>query len=164
MIDKNGRLFGKINIIDLSFIIIALAVALFALNRFGVFAPEKATGVAEKKLLLTMYQEEANTFTALNLNLGDPVSESFQNISFGNVTNIEIGDSVNWRSDKHGNQIITKRSGYSSVKLEMEASGTVGPSGLTIGGTKYYVGQLLVIRVGTSTLYARVESAEQINE
>lgn len=164
MIDKNGKLFGKINIIDLIFIVLVLAVAVFALNRFGVLSPEKATGTVEKKMILTMYQEEANNFTVSNVKPGDPVSESFQNISFGKVSEIEIGDPVNWGADQNGNQIKAGRDGYSSIKLKIEAPGTVTSSGLTIGGVKYYVGQILVIRAGTSTFFARVEGAEQINQ
>lgn len=37
MIDKNGKLFGKINIIDLTFLLILLAAALFVLYRAGGF-------------------------------------------------------------------------------------------------------------------------------
>lgn len=164
MIDKNGKLFGKINIIDLIFIIIVLAATVFAMNRFGVFSPDKAVGAVEKKLLLTMYQEEVNTFTLSNIKPGDPVSESFQNISLGKVSELNISSPVNWGADQNGNQIKTQRDGYSSITLKTEVPGTVTSSGFTIGGAKYYVGQLLVIRVGTSTLYARVEGAEQINQ
>ena len=164
MIDKNGRLFGKINIIDLIFIVIILAAAVFAMNRFGVFSPEKTTGGAENKMLLTLYQEEANTFTVSNIKPGDPVSESFQNVNFGKVSEIEIGDPVNWGADQDGRQVEAGRDGYSSVKLTVDAPGTVTSSGLTISGVKYYIGQILVIRVGTSTLYARVDGAEQINQ
>jgi hypothetical protein len=164
MIDKSGRLFGKLNIIDLIFIILMLAAAVFAMSRFGVFSPEKAAGTADNKMLLTMYQEEANTFTVSNIKPGDPVSESFQNTDFGKVSGIEIGEPVNWGADQDGRQTAAGRDGYSSIKLEIEAPGTVTSSGLTISGAKYYVGQILVIRVGTSTLYARVEGAEQINQ
>lgn len=41
MIDKNGKLFGRINILDLSFLVILLAAALFVLYRAGVFSPER---------------------------------------------------------------------------------------------------------------------------
>ncbi len=164
MIDKSGRLFGKLNIIDFIFIILILAAAVFAMNKFGVFSPEKTSGTVEQKMLLTMYQEEANTFTVSNIKPGDPVSESFQNTNFGKVTDIEIGEPVNWGADQEGRQTEAGRDGYSSIKLEIEAPGTVTSSGLTISGVKYYVGQVLVIRVGTSTLFARVEGAEQINQ
>ncbi len=163
MIDKNGKLFGRINIIDLSIIILLLAAALFVIYRADVFSPEN-TAASEDKILLTMYQEEAPAFAASNVKLGDPVSESFKNVSFGSVVSVETDNPVNWGADDEGNQIETQRDGYSSLTLKMEAPGKSGPSGLTIGGVKYYVGQILVIRVGTSTFYARIESAEQINE
>jgi hypothetical protein len=119
--------------------------------------------VQEDKILLTMFQEEVNSFTTANIKVGDPVIESFQNISFGKLVDFEIGDSINWGANDEGEQVRTKKDGFASVKLVMEAPGKVGSSGITIGGSKYYVGQLLVIRVGKSTFYARVEGAEQIN-
>lgn len=161
MIDKNGKLFGRINIIDLSFLVILLAAALFILHAAGVFSPEKAAA-PEEKMLLTMFQEEVNSFTPSNVKIGDPVTESFQNISFGKLVDIETGDSINWGADEEGRQVKTKKDGFVSVRLVMETPGKVGPSGLTIGGAKYYIGQFYVIRVGKATFYARIESAEQI--
>jgi hypothetical protein len=164
MIDKNGRLFGKLNIIDFIFIILILAAAVFVMSKTGIFSPERTTNTAEQKILLTMYQEQANNFTVSYIKPGDPVSESFQNANFGKVSEIEISDPVDWESDQNGIQTRTEKDGYSSIKLKIEAPGTVTSSGITIGGAKYYVGQSLVIRVGTATLYARVEGAEQINQ
>ncbi|NMA32992.1 MAG: DUF4330 domain-containing protein [Clostridiaceae bacterium] len=162
MIDKNGKLFGKINIIDLTFLVILLAAALFVLYRAGVFSPEKAAA-SEDRMRLIMFQEEVNEFTASNTKPGDPVTESFQNISFGKLVSIETGDSINWGADQEGKQVKTKKEGFVSARLVMETPGKVSSSGLTIGGSKYYVGQVLVIRVGKATYYARIESAEQIN-
>ncbi len=164
MIDKNGKLFGKINIIDLFFIIIVLAATVFAMNRFGAFSPEKTASTAEKMMMLTIYQEEVNDFTAYNVKTGDPVSESFQNIYFGKVSEVNVSGPVNWGADQNGTQIQTERDGYSSITLKVESPGTLSQSGLIIGGAKYYVGQVLVFRVGTSALYARLEGAEQINQ
>lgn len=162
MIDKNGRLFGRINIIDLSFIILVLAAALFVMYRAGVFSPEK-TAASEGRILLTMYQEEAPAFAASNVKEGDPVSESFKNVSFGRVVSVETGEPVNWGADEDGRQVETQRDGYRSLTLKMEAAGKTDSSGITIGGVKYYIGQVLVIRAGTSIFYARIENAEQIN-
>ena len=161
MIDKNGKLFGRINILDLSFLVILLAAALFVLYSTGVFSPEK-TAAPEEKILLTMFQEEVNEFTPQNVNIGDPVTEQFQNTSFGKLVDIEVSGPINWGADQEGRQVMTEREGYVSVRLVMEAPGKVGPSGITIGGSKYYVGQFYVVRVGKSAFYARIESAEQI--
>ena len=95
MIDKNGKLFGRINIIDLSILVLLLAAVAFILFWSGVFSPEKVV-VQEDKILLTMFQEEVNSFTTANIKVGDPVIESFQNISFGKLVDFEIGDSINW--------------------------------------------------------------------
>lgn len=163
MINKNGKLFGKINIIDLSFIILVLAAAIFIMYRAGLFSPEQIAA-PEEKMILTMYQDEAPVFAVSNVEIGDPVTESFKNISFGKIISVETGDPVSWGANEEGKQVETQRDGYCSLTLKMEAAGKVGNSGITIGGNKYYVGQTLVIRVGTSTFYSRIESAEQINK
>ena len=161
MIDKNGKLFGRINIIDLFLPCDNTGRARSSCS--GRECSRLKNRSSGRKILLTMFQEEVNTFTASNVKPGDPVTESFQNISFGELVDIEISDSINWGADQEGKQVRTKKDGFVSVKLVMETPGKAGPSGITIGGAKYYVGQFLVIRVGTSAFYARIDSAEQIN-
>lgn len=164
MIDKNGKLFGKINIIDAIIVIILLAALLFGAYKFGLFSPEKATAAVADKIRLVFYQEEVNNFTVENAKLQDPVTETLQNAYLGDVVDIKADKSVSWGYDKDGRQVKSTKEGYSSVLITTETTGTIGSSGILTGGSKYYIGQLMTLRVGTSTFYCRLYEAEKVQE
>ena len=162
LIDKNGKLFGKISIIDIGIVIMLLAAALFIVYKLDIFSPEQAPVNEGDKLKITFYQEEVYTFTAENVEIGDPASEQFQNISFGKVVDIKIDDSVSWGVEKDGKQVKSTRKGWLSVFITVEAKGIYGANGITIGGYTYHVGQYMILRAGTSVFYGRLYSAEKV--
>ena len=163
-IDKNGKLFGKVNIIDIIIIILLLVVLAFAAYKLGFFAPKQVISTETSKIRVVFYQEEVNTFTVENTNLDDPVSDATQNSSFGKVVDIESGESASWGVDRDGKQVMSAKDGYSSVYITAETTGTVRSTGISTGGRNYYVGQLLTLRVGTSAYYCRIYSAENVEE
>lgn len=162
MIDKNGKIFGKVSIIDLIIILIVIAVGIFGIRRLGLFSPKESATDIKNNLRITFYQEEVNSFTANNVNLEDPTTETLLNKSFGKVVNIEKGDSVSWGEDQNGKQVKTTKAGWSSIFITMETNGTLGPNGISIGGSTYYIGQFITLRVGDSIFYGRIYSAEEI--
>lgn len=163
-IDKNGKLFGKINIIDIIIIVLLLAALIFVVYKLGLFSPKQVISTQTNKIRIVFYQEEVNTFTVENTNLNDPVTDALQNNSFGNVVDIKSGESASWGADKDGKQVMSGKDGYSSVYITTETTGTVSSSGISTGGGNYYVGQLLTIRVGTSAYYCRIYNAENVEE
>ena len=138
MIDKNGKLFGKISIVDIIIILAIIVAGLFFVRRLGIFSPKSAITNSGDKLQVTFYQEEVNSFTANNVKIDDPTTETLLNMSFGNVANIEVGPSVSWGEDKDGKQVKSTKEGWSSVYITMETNGILGPNGISIGGSKYY--------------------------
>lgn len=161
IIDKNGKFFGKISIVDILLVIMFIAVLLFSLNKIGLFSPKDALVNNYDKIELVFYQEEMNTFTANNVTIGDPATESLQNSSFGNVTEVQIDDSVSWGSDIDGTQVSTSKEGYSSIYIHLDSSGTVGPNSLTIGGSSYYIGETITLRVGNSIFFGQIYDAKK---
>ena len=59
MIDENGRLFGKVNIVDLLIVIIILAAAAFL--GYKLLGPE-STAANTQKVLVTLYCEETPNY------------------------------------------------------------------------------------------------------
>lgn len=162
MIDKNGKLFGKISIIDIGIIILVIIAGLFIVRKLGIFIPKENITNNNDKIKVVFYQEEVNSFTANNVKLEDPTTETLLNMSFGNVVDIEIGDSVSWGEDKDGRQVKSTKNGFSSVFITMETNGILGPNGINIGGSNYYIGQFITLRVGTSIFYGRIYDASKI--
>lgn len=161
IIDKNGKIFGKISIVDILLIIIFIGAIFFALNKIGLFSPKDSLVNNYDKIELVFYQEEMNTFTANNVNIGDPATESLQNSSFGNVTEVQIEDSVSWGSDIDGTQVATSKEGYSSIYIHLDSNGRVGPNGLNINGSNYYIGETITLRVGNSIFFGQIYDAKK---
>ncbi len=162
MIDKNGKLFGKISIIDIGIVLLLLIAALFIVYKLGVFSPKQVITGSTDKIRIVFYQEEVNSFTAENVKLKDPASDSMLNTSFGQVVDIEVADSVSWGKDKDGKQVRSTKTGWSAVSITMEAAGTIGSNGITIGGSRYYIGQLVTLKAGTSVFYGRITDASKV--
>ncbi|MBC8586931.1 DUF4330 domain-containing protein [Paratissierella segnis] len=162
MIDKNGKLFGKISIIDLIIIILVILAGIFAVKKLGIFTPKGNVTDSTDKIQVVFYQEEVNSFTANNVKLGDPTSETLQNMSFGAVTDIQTEDSVSWGEDKDGKQVKSTKNGFNAVYITTETNGVIGPNGINIGGSNYYIGQFITLRVGTSIFYGRIYDAAKI--
>lgn len=162
VIDNKGRVFGKISIIDILFVLIALALGALVLFKLGFLSSDQGVVVNKNKVEVVFYQEEVNNFSSDNVHVGDPASEALQNVSFGNVTDIKIGESVSWDSTVEGKQFSASREGYSSIYISMEAYGTLGPNGINLGGSTYYIGQTITLRAGNSIFYGKIYSADKI--
>ena len=137
MIDKNGKLFGKISIIDIIIILAVLIFGIFLASKIGLFSNNTTIVSSEPNLRITFYQEEVNSFTANNISIGDPTTETLQNKNLGKVVDIEVGDSISWGFDKDGNQVKSTKEGWSLVYIHMETNGALGPNGINIGGSNY---------------------------
>lgn len=161
LIDNKGRIFGKVSIIDILIVIMTLGVLLFALNKIGLFSPKNTLSNNADKIEIIFYQEEVNDFTANNVNIGDPATESLQNSSFGNVTDVKLGKSISWGSDIKGNQVATSREGYSSIYISLESNGIIGSNGLTIGSSTYYIGEVITLRVGNTIFFGKISDARK---
>ena len=93
---------------------------------------------------------------------GDPTTETLQNKNLGKVVDIEVGDSISWGFDKDGNQVKSTKEGWSLVYIHMETNGALGPNGINIGGSNYYIGQYITLRVGDSIFYGSISDVEEI--
>lgn len=156
---KNGKLFGKINIIDFSIVILLLIATVFVVYKTGLLSPKKVAAASGEKIKVVLYQEEIPSYVPENVKIGDPVTEKLANVGFGNVTDISTDASVSWGKTSDGVQVKSTKDGYSSVVITTEAAGSINSNGFTIGGTKYNLGQLLVFYVGTSIFYFRIAEA-----
>jgi hypothetical protein len=161
IIDKKGRLFGKISIIDI-LIIGVLLVAIVAGYKY--FAPSAAGSIPEKqdKLQIVFYQEEVNDFTAHAVKKGDPAKDAILHTSLGQVVDVETDKSVSWVKSDKGEFFASSKEGYSSVYITLEASGSTGGSGAVVGGSTYYIGQIVTLHAGNAAFYGRIYSIKKI--
>ena len=159
MIDEKGRLFGKVNIVDLLIILIVLAAAAFLGYHF--FGPDSTVANTEH-VRLTLYCEESADYAVEQLVEGAEAWDSENNVTLGTLTEWRVGDSKSYVTDANGEVIQLARDGYCSATLVVEGEGVVGSHGVTIGGTLYAVGQSMSVYFDDSKLFLRVSGIEVI--
>ena len=147
---KNGKLFGKINVIDF-LVVVVILVAVIAVAAF-VFMPKDGADTLVMKFRI----EEVDEFVALKVKVGDPLYDDTYSLDLGKVTDIEIDDSISYGSLMDGTFSLTSKEDYCSMIITGEVKGTKTKLGAEIGGKKYGVGHTFVLRAGDAKLYLRV--------
>ncbi len=160
IIDKNGKLFGKINIIDL--IIVIALIAVVALAAYS-FAGSGEVEVSSGKAVIKFYAEEVTDFVLDGtINIGDPIIEVGTKNNMGTVTNVEIGDAVSYGEDSEGKWVQSSLPGHKSVLITAEVEGNEVPNGIEIKKAEYYIGHTMTIVAGKAKLYLRIYDLEFI--
>lgn len=158
MIDKNGKIGGKINLIDLLIIIVLVAVVVFVSYRFliqddaGIVNPETVT--------LQFTSAETKNFVTDRLETGVNVLDLEENNSMGTVTNIEIGEAYAYVVTDDGETVQRNAPDCSSVIITTKTNGTLDGNGVVIGGARYAVGHSMVIYVGDCKLYVQISAVD----
>ena len=160
MIDEKGRLFGKVNIVDLIIVIIIIAAAAFI--GMKLFGPESTTANTED-VRITLFCEETPTFVADQLEAGVEAWDSENQVTLGKLVDWTLGDSQSAVTDANGNVVEIARSGYNSVRLTVEGEGVVSDHGVTIGNTLYANGQSASVYFGDCKLFLDIADIEVID-
>lgn len=88
IIDKKGRLFGLINIVDLLIIVLLLALVAVGVKRFG---NKVAVGEATtKKGVITAEIKDVRDVTAKNVKVGDPIYDYDKGTLIGKILTAEV--------------------------------------------------------------------------
>ena len=88
IIDKKGRLFGLINIVDLLIIVLLLALVAVGVKRFGNKA---AVGEATtKKGVITAEIKDVRDVTAKNVKVGDPIYDYDKGTLIGKILTAQV--------------------------------------------------------------------------
>lgn len=147
---KNGKLFGKINIIDL----LAILVVLVAIAAVAVFLFMPKSG--NDTLIMKFRIEEVDEFVATHVHVGDELYDDTYQLNMGIVTDVELDDSISFGMVNDGVYSRTTKEGYYSMIITGEVSGRKTKLGAEIGGKKYGIGHSFVLRAGDAKLYLRV--------
>ena len=160
MIDEKGRLFGKVNIVDLIIVVIIIAAAAFVGMR--LFGPESEAANTQN-VRITMFCEESPTFVVEQLEAGCEAWDSANQVSLGTLKEWTTGDSMSAITDANGEVVEISRSGYRSVRLVCEGTGVMGDHGVTVGGVLYGIGQSASIYFGDCKLFLDIAGIEVID-
>ncbi len=148
IIDKKGKLFGKISIIDIIIVLVVVLAVAFVGYKFVKSGTTSTVFNKAQDVQMTFYVEEANDFTAKSINVGDNVVDFVQSTTIGKVTKVETAPSVAFSPTSDGKLVKASKEGYVSLKVTVEGKGTLGGNGLTISGNDYLIGQNYNVKLG----------------
>jgi hypothetical protein len=160
IIDKEARLFGKINIIDL-----ILVMGLIALTAFAAYRLHSGRGLIggeSREFIITFFTEEVDNFSAYGVNTGDNAFDHLNGLFLGVVTAVHINDAIVWNADQYGNTVRSTKEGFSSVEISVRVSGVPGDHGVLVAGNRYGVGMNRPIRAGASAIQMRVSGLREV--
>jgi len=155
MVDKNGKLFGKINLIDLLVILIVIAVVVLAAMKV-VNAKKASASLSEVKM--SFFAEEIPDYVAQVIQNGTSVMDSTGNVTMGTVDSFKIDAPLGYVTDPKGQAQEIQREGYKSVTLNITAKGVLSDHGIKIDGTLYSVGHTLTLYAGEAKMYMKVSA------
>ncbi len=157
IIDKKGRLFGKLSIIDLAIVLVIVVVGVFIFRRFV------SNGILkqDKEILVTYYSEDTLDFVVDAIQTGDKIEDEGKNLDMGLVSDIEKHPGFYYVTDDQGVMKKSMREGITNLILTGVARGQMFENGLIINGNKYNVGQGLTIRAGKAKVFMRISAIEE---
>ena len=152
MIDKNGKLFGKINIIDLLIILIVIAALIFV--GLKVLAPDSNSGETQSsKVRIGFYAAMVEEGFENVFYEGAPLYEDLTDVSLGKLTDWNIEPEYEYQVNDNGETIKVEHTNNHFVNITAEVNGTMASDGLHIGSSLYCVGAHYTIHVGTGKIY-----------
>ena len=159
MVDNNGKLFGKINLIDLIIVLVLIALVAFV----ALKVVDKGNADANlSQVRISFYSEETPDYAAKVLENGTPVLDSKENVTMGTIESFEVGAPLGYDTDVNGKVQAVVRQGYNSVSVTAVGQGVLGDHGVTIDGVLYGVGHTLTIYAGKAKLYVKVSAIEPV--
>lgn len=144
--DKNGKLFGKINIIDLAAILIVILAIVGITIRFTSIAAENVNRKTDFSYVVEI--EDIRIYSVNALKKMGTATDKQGNV-IGEITNVEYDKMVRQRLNENGEPIKVTTPLRYVAKVTLNAEGKDTDSG-------YFVGENTELSVGSSiTMYTK---------
>lgn len=162
LVDDKGRLFGKINLVDLLIILIVLAAGIFLFTKFGR-ANVLTLIQKEEPVVITLFIEGLPEYAADAVKDGAVTIDKNTSTRMGKVVegSIKKGPDIWYAANSDGQMVRSSREGFCSLEFSVEGSGVFTENGVTIGTTTYLIYRSTDVRVGDVELYTRIKSIEK---
>jgi len=164
MVDKNGKLFGKINLIDfLIILVLVLGIVFVALRFTGVIGGKDEEPTTP--VMMSFFGTNVPDYVVDNLKVGDAVYDFNYDKIIGYVESWEDSDPLGYIVDDLGDVHRVNNEGERSLTLNIISSASFEDDyGATIADSLYGIGHTALIYAGLSKLYIKVSSIEPMTE
>jgi len=156
-LDKNGKLFGKISIVDLVVILIILVVAAGGVYRFT--APGAAVSRGDATVDFTIRIEGPRAFTLENYAPGLRVYDNRANQFIGHVVGFRYEPHTISRTLNDGRVIFAEWPDHVTIYLDVQAQGRYTDTGIYVEGTyEITANSVIMIRTRYVEVEGRIDS------
>ncbi|MCC8048285.1 MAG: DUF4330 domain-containing protein [Oscillospiraceae bacterium] len=158
MIDKNGKVFGKINLIDLLIIIVIIVAAAFL--GWRLLANNSSSTGSVQDITIGFYSTDSPNSVIEQFEVGAQLLDDTENNVLGTALSWETGEAYEYTTDTLGETIALHDPTCSSFMLYGQLTATVNDNGIVINGVRYAIGHTMVLYVGDCKVWVRIESIE----
>ncbi len=145
IIDNKGKLFGKVNVIDLAIVLIIILVAGVGYTMFfaGGKNVDNTNKIVEYDIEITLKTKEY----ADVIKVGDSIRDSVKGNYLGKVVDVQVLPATKVTEDlENGKFIQAEVPNRYDIVLSLEANGTVTSSNITAEGSEIAVGKRMYIK------------------
>lgn len=157
-IDKEAKLFGKINILDIAIVLVLLGAVVFFFTRGGVPTIVGGGQGQTQTHVVRFFAHRLDPFVVEHIQLGDAVVVQGHEISLGRVTHINIMEGIEYHPNSEGVLTGSPLGDTVTIEIESQLELPVGSiyNGLHIGGNRYAIGGSNPVRFGDSLIFLRI--------
>ncbi|NLY44169.1 MAG: DUF4330 domain-containing protein [Clostridiaceae bacterium] len=144
-IDNKGRLFGKINIIDMLILLIIAGAAAGAYVKF--FKKDDKAVQSDRKIQYDIEIKAQTKEFADVIQTGDEIRDSIRSDYLGKVVNKQVVPTIEVNANiEEGTFVTTEVPERYDIILTLEANGSVSGTSIKAEGTEIKVGQRMYIK------------------
>ncbi len=133
-LDKKGKLFGKINIIDFCVIIIVIVLIAGAVYKFK-FMDKTSNNVAMQPITYTVKVEKVRDYALNNIEIGDTLFDKTSGNAIGTITNVESEPATDYVIMNDGSIVKGNVENRINIILTVEAEAVENSSGCYVNRT-----------------------------
>lgn len=162
ILDEKGRLFGKVSIIDLVVVLLAILLCVVGIYKYINREQTEEVNKTKEKLIITFVAEETPDYVTKTLKEGKKAKESGYRSNVGTLIKYEVNPSISYATTFQGEYVKTTKEDYSSVELTLDCEGYYEDTGVRIDGQLFVVGKYINIEVGEGIYWGRISSIKPI--
>lgn len=162
LIDRQGKLFGWINILDLFLIVLLLAAGAFAAMKFlGTDSgPVSFGGSEQKKITYVLYNSNEFPFVIDRVKIGDTLKSVNTNGILGQVVGVTTDQSMAYVATTDGKMILSPVPEKKEILITVETTATISGGHPLAGGEQLLVGNRLKVKGPDYQIEVIISSAE----
>lgn len=148
LIDEKGRLFGKLNIIDLLIVLIIIGGLAGVAWKFGFIKKMSTQTAGTKKPIVKIWVKKVSDYTAsaIAASNGDNIKDVKTNDTIGKIIAVDVNPAKDVAPDSAGKWVISEVPEQKDVVITMEAASPAVNGNVKLSSVDAKVGVSLIFK------------------